>query len=200
MKPVESIDAIDFVLRDGTVVVARPLVSGDRAALAEAWRRLSPESRYNRFWTHGGDVIGDAMLNRVLHQDPAVHVSWAVLDPAREFPPMGGASWWRDGSLPGEAEFSAVVLDDDHGRGIGTLLLAILWCLALRHGINRFVGHSLTDNRPAARWMRDSGADGRWDGYKLVFQWDLSKPERIPDTTVGRDLRDRLSELDWMSK
>jgi len=191
---------IQLVLRDGTPVVARALVPGDRASLAEAWRRLSPESRYNRFWTHGGDAVGDAMLDRVLRQNPAVHIAWAVLDPAREFPPMGGASWWRDGAAADEAEFSVVVLDGDQRRGIGTLLLAILWRLARREGIRRLTGYSLTENRAAADWMRDTGAHGHWDGYKLVFTWNLDDPGCFPETPAAADFRARLEEFEWLDQ
>jgi len=192
--------SIEVLLRDGTAVVARPLVPGDRASLAQAWQRLSPESRYNRFWTHGGDVVGDRMLDRVLRQDPAIHIAWAVLDPTRDFPPMGGASWWRDGAAAEQAEFSAVVLDGDQNRGIGTLLLAILWRLARREGIRRLTGYSLTENRAAADWMRDTGAEGHWDGYKLVFTWNLESITGFPNTPAAADLHGRLEEFEWLER
>ncbi len=182
-------------LRDGTPVVARALVPGDRAALAEAYRMLSPEARYNRFWTHGGDMIGERMLDRVLRQDPARHITWVVLDPAREFPGVGAASWWRSGADQTEAEFSSVVLDGDQRRGVGTMLLAILWQLARRAGIRWLVGYSLGGNRRAADWMRDTGAEGEWDGYKLVFRWDLEAPQPANDSRAAVELAARLAEF-----
>lgn len=186
----------DVHLRDGTPVVARCLVPEDRNALAGAYRRLSPESRYNRFWTHGGGDIGEKMLDRVLRQDLATHVSWTVLDPSREFPPMGAASWWRDGMTATEAEFSAVVLDGDQGRGVGTLLLAILWCLCRRAGIRSLVAHTLTENRKAANWMRDTGAIGEWDGHMLVFRWNIHQKAAGIDTLAAEDLRARIREFE----
>ena len=69
-----------------------------------------------------------------------------------------------------------MVLDDDQRRGIGTLLLAIMWLTAFRAGIGEIVGYTLIDNRRAANWMRDCGGEGSWDGYKLVFRWDLARP------------------------
>jgi len=188
-------DRFELELRDGTPVIVRPLLEEDRAAVVEVYRRLSPEARYQRFWTHTGEMIGDAMLDRLLEQNPARHETWAVLDPAREFPGIGGASWWRDVAKPDEAEISALVLDDDHGRGIGTLLLAVMWLSAFRAGLEHLVGYSLADNRRAANWMRDCGGQGTWDGYKLVFRWDLDNLDTLPETPAAADLAAWLAEL-----
>lgn len=198
VNPSDSLATVldGIFLNDGTPVVARSLVAGDRKALADAYRRLSPEARYNRFWTHGGDVIGEKMLDRVLRQDPETHVSWAVLDPARDFPPMGAASWWRKEQGSSQAEFSAVVLDGDQGRGVGTLLLAVLWCLGRRSGIKRLVAYSLAENRQAADWMRDTGAVGHWNGHELVFVWNLDAHPKADGTRAMRDLHARIGEFE----
>lgn len=186
---------LELKLRDGTPVIARALHAGDRERLAEAYRRLSPESRYNRFWTHTGEIIGDRMLDKVLHQDPLRHVSWAILDPTRDFPPLGGASWWRNANHPEEAEISAIVLDDDQGRGIGTLNLAIMWLTAYRAGVTELVAYTLPENRQAADWMTHCGAEGSWDGYKLVFRWHLENLDLLPTTRCAADLAQWLAEL-----
>lgn len=186
---------LELTLRDGTPVVARPLGPADRAYVAEAYRRLSPESRYQRFWVHTGEVIGERMLDRLLDADGHNHVVWAVLEPAREFPALGGASYWRSATNPAEAEFSVTVLDADHGRSVGTLLLAILWLVAFANGIRQFVGYVMPDNRRAVRWMIDSGACGEWDGYKAIFRWNLENLTALPLTPVAGDLAERLAEL-----
>lgn len=143
-------DRLELELRDGTPVIVRPLLEEDRPLVAEAYRLLSPEARYQRFWTRTGEMLGDKMLDRLIEQNPEKHVTWAVLDPAREFPGVGGASWWRNASDPAEAEISAMVLDDDQGRGIGTLLLAVMWLTAFRAGLDKLVGYTLAENRRAA--------------------------------------------------
>lgn len=188
-------DRFEITLRDGTPVIARPLIPEDRPELAEAYRRLSPEARYNRFWTHTGEIVGEKMLSRVLQQHPKTHVTWTVLDPTREFSPLGGASWWRDTSDSPEAEISLIVLDDEQGRGIGTLLLAIMWLTAFRAGAESIVGYVLAENRQAARWMRDCGASGEWDGYKLIYRWDLRDLDALPETRAAADLADWLAVL-----
>ena len=182
-------------LRDGTPVIVRPLVPTDRTLVAEAYRRLSPEARYQRFWSDTGELLGDTMLDRLIDQDASRHVTWVLLDPAREFPGVGGASWWRSGPAAREAEISAMVLDGDQRRGIGTLLLAVMWLTALRAGLDSLVGYALGDNRAAADWMRDCGASGHWDGYKLVFRWDLHNLDTLPETPAAADLAAWLAAL-----
>ncbi len=191
----EIFDRLELSLRDGTPVVARPLIPEDRPELAEAYRRLSPAARYNRFWTHTGEVVGEKMLSRVLDQDPSTHVSWTVLDLSREFCPLGGASWWRNPERPAKAEISLIVLDAEQGRGIGTLLLAIMWLTAFRAGVEVMVGHVLTENRQAAGWMRDCGAAGEWDGYKLTYRWSLDDLETLPATRAATELAEWLASL-----
>jgi acetyltransferase len=188
-------ERFELKLRDGTPVIVRPLIEEDRALVAEAYRRLSPEARYQRFWTHTGEMIGDAMLDRLIGQNPTQHMTWVVLDPTREFPGVGGASWWRDAANAEEAEISAMVLDADQGRGIGTLLLAVMWLTAFRAGLEHLVGYTLPDNRRAADWMGDCGAQGAWDGYKLLFRWDLDNLDTLPETPAAADLAAWLTEL-----
>lgn len=188
-------DRLELRLRDGTPVIVRPLMEGDRKLVAEAYRRLSPEARYQRFWTRTGEMLGDTMLDRLIDQDASQHMTWALLDPARSFPPVGGASWWRNPDQPSEAEISLMVLDNDQRRGIGTLLLAVMWLSAYRAGIEEIVGYTLVDNRRAAKWLRDCGGTGTWDGYKLAFRWRLDDLDSLPETSAATDLAQWLADL-----
>lgn len=187
---------LELQLADGTPVVARPLTPADRDYVAEGYRLLSPEARYQRFWVRDGEVIGDAMLDRLLTEQLPEHAIWTIFDPEREgFPALGAASFWRSKTNPSDAEISATVMDADQGRGVGTLLLAILWLVAYRCGIESFTGYAMPENSAGLHWMRDTGATGEWDGYNLVFRWNLTDLDAIPETAAGADLAERLSEL-----
>lgn len=187
---------LEMHLRDGTPVVARPLAPADRPYVAEGYRQLSPEARYQRFWVRDGEVIGDAMLDRLLSGDLPNHSIWTVFDPVREgFPGLGAASFWRSKTDPTDAEISATVLDRDQGRGVGTLLLSLLWVVAYRCGIETLTGYTMPENTAALRWMRDTGGEGEWDGYNAVFRWKLSDLDAIPATPAGAELAARLAEL-----
>ncbi|MFK7911561.1 MAG: GNAT family N-acetyltransferase [Akkermansiaceae bacterium] len=182
-------------LRDNTAVSARPLSPDDREQLAAGYPLLSEQSRYQRFWTRTGEVIGDKMLDRLLAVDEQNHTIWAVIDAERDYPGLGAASFWRFPEEPTRAEFSCTVLDRDHGRGIGTLLLAILWLDAFSKGIEEFIGYTMPENKQAISWMMDTGAKGEWDGYKAIFRWDLTDMSRLPLTLAAGDLAEWIAEL-----
>lgn len=189
-------ERLDLLLRDGTPVVARPLAPADRAYVADGYRLLSPDARYQRFWVRDGQIIGDAMLDRLLSGDLPNHAIWTVFDPTREgFPGLGAASFWRSKDDATDAEISATVLDRDQGRGVGTLLLSILWLVAYRHGIETFTGYTMPENIAALRWMQATGAQGEWDGYNAIYRWKLGELDAIPATSAGVDLADRLAKL-----
>ncbi len=182
-------------LRDGTPVSARPLGPADRENLATAYQLLSPDARYQRFWTRTGEVIGDRMLDRLLTVDGDSHAIWAVIDNSREYPGMGAASYWRYPDDPTKAEFSCTVLDRDHGRGIGTLLLALLWLDAYSKGIEEFVGYTMPENQQVIGWMLATGGQGEWDGYKAIFRWNLADVSLLPLTPTAGELAERLAAL-----
>ncbi len=191
MKP----PRLELALRDGTPVIVRTLTMADREQTAEAYRRLSPESRYQRFWSPGGQELGAAMLTRLLDADQTNHAVWAVLDRALEAPGLGAASYWRSASDAAEAELSVTVADEHQRRGVGTLLLAVLWLWARRNGIRSLVAFTMPRNHRASRWMLDTGAHGHWDGHQAVFRWQLDDLDVLPPTPAGIDLAERLAEL-----
>ena len=182
-------------LRDGTPVSARPLGPADREMLATGYQLLSPDARYQRFWTRTGEVIGEHMLDRLLTVDDESHAIWAVIDSSRKYPGMGAASYWRHPDDPTKAEFSCTVLDGDHGRGIGTLLLALLWLDAYSKGIEEFVAYTMPENQQVLGWMLATGGQGEWDGYKAIFRWNLTDVSLIPFTATAGELAERLAAL-----
>jgi len=186
---------LDLTLRDGTPVLARPLTPEDRQGLADGYRLLSPAARYQRFWVRTGDVISDSTLDRLLNADNLDHAIWAIIDHSRDYAGLGAASYWRSKTDPTDAEFSVTVLDSEHGRGIGTLLLAILWIQAYQQGIETLTGYVMPENQQAIDWMCDTGADGHWDGYQAIFRWKLGDVSSLPMTPAAGDLAQWLAEL-----
>lgn len=186
---------METTLRDGTPVTVRKLGPEHRENLAEGYWRLSPDSRYQRFWVRTGEAMGEKLLDRMLDIDPQRHEVWAVTDRSREFQGVGAASYWRSKDNPDTAEFSCTVLDEDQRNGVGTLLLAVTWLAAKRVGVKWMEGYTMPENKQAIHWLRDFGAETHWDGYKSIFRWSLDDLETIPPTKTGIELAERLAEF-----
>lgn len=185
-------------LADGGRAILRPITPADKPRVIEAFRRLSRESRYHRFFTPL-EVLDGRLLDRLTSGDGVNHVVWAALDPDRpDDPGMGAASFWRSATDPLEAEFSVTVADEHQGRGIGTLLLAALWLLARRSGIERFRVVALSENRPIVQWMERLGADTvSHDGALREMILRVREPDRssLPMSPEGDALQDWLDRL-----
>src|SRR4051794_6238221 len=90
----------DLTLRDGATVRVRPIEPGDRRALVEAFERLSPETRYRRFFGPVNE-LSPRILDHLTLVDHADHEALVAVDRAgavvrggplvRTAPPGGGA-------------------------------------------------------------------------------------------------------------
>jgi hypothetical protein len=70
-------------LRDGEQILIRPIRPEDREELAAGMERLSPESRYRRFFTPTSGLTASELsyLTEVDHHD---HEALVALDPATD--------------------------------------------------------------------------------------------------------------------
>jgi RimJ/RimL family protein N-acetyltransferase len=124
----------------------RPIRPEDRDALADGIRRMSPESRYRRFFSPVSSLSQDQLtyLTDVDHHD---HEALVAVEPGTERG-IGVARYVRSETDPELAEFAVAVADDWHRRGVGTELLHRLADRAREEGIRRFSGSILEENRP----------------------------------------------------
>ena len=67
-------------LRDGSRVAIRPVEPDDREMLAEGFGRLSPESRYRRFFTPLPE-LSERQLNYLTRLDHHDHEALVTVDP-----------------------------------------------------------------------------------------------------------------------
>jgi RimJ/RimL family protein N-acetyltransferase len=181
-------------LEDGLRLSVRALTPGDRHRIAEAFRRLSPEARYFRFWSRFRE-LNPPFVEELCSPDQRDHVGWAAFDPLREdVPGVGGASFWRLKDDPVAAEVSFTVADEYQGRGVGTLLLGVLWEHALSLGITRFVGHVLNENLTMRAWWDALGATA----IEYERQWVMTlllEEDLLQDSHPGQRLRERLAQV-----
>jgi GNAT superfamily N-acetyltransferase len=143
------------ILRDGTAVVVRPQTREDRPHLAEFFARLSPRSRYQRFFTGMPPKLPSRMLDALADVDGDRHVGLVAVCGDRI---LGAARYLRRPDTPAVADVAFTVADEVHGRGLGGLLMRELQAHARRRGIKRFAFDALATNDAALTVARSLGA------------------------------------------
>lgn len=172
----------DVTLRDGARVRIRPITPEDKDAIHDGFRRLSPDSRYRRFFTDPGDLTPKtlAYLTEVDYVD---HFAWVAFSLDEEGNPgVGVARYVRFAGEPDVADAAVTVVDDYQGRGLGSILLEALALVALEKGITHFRSYVLRDNRPMLDLLHTIGAELTHDSPG-VLKMDLSLPERVDKLT-----------------
>jgi len=142
-------------LRDGEQILIRPIRPDDRDELAAGMERLSPESRYRRFFTPTAELSAAALdyLTDVDHHD---HEALVAVEPATGHG-IGVARFVRSPEDRERAEVAVAVADSWHNRGVATALLDRLTQRAREEGVCRFSAEILSDNRPMLELIEELG-------------------------------------------
>jgi GNAT superfamily N-acetyltransferase len=169
----------EHVLADGTVVFVRPIRPEDAALIREGFERLSPESRYRRFFgavTH----LNDELLEYLTNVDGVSHVAFVAGQVTLDLKAERGLGVARFVRLPNEpdvAEAAVTVVDDMQGKGIGRILLTTLAAAARERGVKRFRGEVLATNQPIRQILADVAAKVvRADGVTAEYDVELDPP------------------------
>lgn len=183
----------EVTLADGTQLLIRPIVPGDADALRAGFERLSPHSRYRRFFTPM-TRLSDSMLRALTEIDYVDQFAWVAL--AREGEQMVGVGVGRYVRLPDPttAEVALAVIDPYQGRGIGTLLLDALVLEALRAGICRFHGMILAENTPMRGVLEGAEAQFSRDDEPGATHFEIDLPARAEELR-DHPLRDVFRRL-----
>jgi len=172
-------------LRDGSEVTLRPLTPDDRERIRRAFDRLSPESRYRRFFVSLRE-LSDGLLDLLTDVDHDSHEALVGLEPQSE-EIVGVARYVRMLEEPERAEASVAVVDDWQGRGLGRALLERLVTRARDMGVSRFVAFTQADNRRAVEVLSDLGPT------TTSFRGDLVELDiELPKHGIGAPLATAL--------
>jgi GNAT superfamily N-acetyltransferase/nucleotide-binding universal stress UspA family protein len=146
--------------------------------LVDAFERLSPESRYRRFFSPVTS-LGDRQLDYLTDVDHRDHEALVAL--AEDTGDMVGVARYVR-TRPDVAEPAIVVSDDWQGRGLGALLLDGLADRARAEGIESFVAPVLAENTAALRLFERLGdATVRHDGMEVELSIALgAQPGAAP--------------------
>ena len=174
-------------LRDGALIVLRPIHPDDRDRERRFLNGLSTQTRYRRLMATRKLLPGE--LDRLVNIDHRRELALVALADAGgvDAAPSAFAAvgrYVRDAADPLQAEFAIVVADAWQGRGLGETLLRQLVAAARSDGLERLTGSTLSDNAPLLGLAR-----------KLGFQtW--REPGDATVTQLGRALREGRSGLD----
>jgi GNAT superfamily N-acetyltransferase len=135
------------LLRDGRPVTLRLLRATDKELLRRGFERLSPESRYRRFFA-AKRSLSDSELAYLTELDGLNHFAIAAVvnGPDGVEDGLGIARFVRSKADARVAEAAVTVVDDWQNKGLGTLLLLRLVAAARERGIERFESSALADN------------------------------------------------------
>jgi GNAT superfamily N-acetyltransferase len=169
-------------LPDGGHLVLRPIRTDDKVLVAEAFARLSPRTRYRRFFAPINALSGP-MLAALTEVDYVNHFAWVALacepgaDGGRKDALVGVARYARLAD-PAAAECAVVVVDEYQGRGIGKLLLDALILEAIEVGISRFEGEVLAENGAMRGVLIENGARFRVGDERGSSHFAFDLPSR----------------------
>lgn len=161
-------------LPDGGHLVLRPIRPDDKALVAEAFARMSPRTRYRRFFSPI-NALSEPFLAALTEVDHVDRFAWVALACEGDHAALVGVARYARLADPTAAECALVVVDSYQGRGIGSLLLDALILTALECGIQRFEGEVLADNGPMRGVLLDNGAHFHAGGERgsSHFAFDL---------------------------
>jgi GNAT superfamily N-acetyltransferase len=177
-------------LRDGTVVLVRPQKREDGPHLAEFFARLSPRSRYQRFFTGMPEKLPRRIMDALSDVDGDSHVGLVAVRGGRV---LGAARYLRRADAPAVADVAFTVSDELHGQGLGRVLMRELRAHAARRGIKRFVFEVLATNDAALSVARGLGAHLQRDGATIEGVIYIESGAETPSRSSARAIVRRVA-------
>ncbi len=185
----QAAPARTVVLRDGALAVMREMSADDRDALLVLHESLSSRSLYLRFFS-ASKLSAGRYVSRLVRPGTGDHGA-VVVEVQGRLVGVAAYECIEEDLTPvgaeGVAEIAFLVADDQHGRGIGTLLMEHLAALARLRGINRFVAETLPDNAPMLDVLKQAG-------YTVTFRRSLDTVQVSIDLTPGPNVLTALDQ------
>ena len=139
--------------------------------------------------------LSEAQLEYLTNLDYVDHVAWLAVHEDRQDEGLGVARYVRSKPEPGVAEAAITVIDEYQGRGLGTLLLALLATVARAAGITAFRAYVLQDNVRMRTLLDQLGAETTMDSPGTLRMDVRLDPAGLPDSTPARVLRAAAQRL-----
>lgn len=178
-----------YPVRDNIYLCFKTLEKEDREKFIEGFKRLSKETIYHRFFGFMKE-LSEKQIEDLLNVDKKDHVAWSAFDIVDEDTVgVGVGRFKRSAENPREAELGLTVLDEYQGKGVGSVLLAIMYYLGGLLDIDIFTGIILFDNTKLIQRFRELGAEFTRESnefeMRLPVHTDFNK---LPNTRYARVL------------
>lgn len=174
-------------LPDGESVYFRPVSPLDRQALKNGMSALSPQTRYYRFFSPIANLSNE-QLHYFTVVDQHHHVAWIALAENQAVQTaLGIARFILIQQQPNIAEFALVVVDSFQQRGLGTILLAILYKMAIANGIEILRAYMLPENTVMCNWLAGLGAVGEYQNGH--YRMNLTVSSKMSSESASASLQ-----------
>ena len=136
----------------------KTLEKGDRQLFIDGFNKLSTKSVYHRFFGFMKELT-EEQLENFLDTDKKDHIAWAAFDiKDDEVIGIGVGRFKRSEIKKNEAELALTVIDEYQDKGIGTILLGIMYYLAMTVGVDVLTGIIMSDNSKLIKRFKELGA------------------------------------------
>lgn len=193
--PAHNKTELQIELADGAPVLLRPILPEDRWRLQEGLHFLSNEARYMRFFSPMSS-FSEEQLKYLTEVDQENHVAWIALDASSpKMPGIGIGRFIRLEQDKKVAEFALVVIDPFQGKGLAGALLAVLFVMAEKKGVETLRGVLLGENLKTIQWLLRLGATEML-GVGGCVEMDLRvEGGALPQNSTARIFWSRVEEL-----
>jgi acetyltransferase len=163
-------------------VTIRPVQATDHQVISDVFAGLGPESRLRRFFVPK-KRLSRAEIRYLTDIDHHDHEALAAI--SRDGRGLGVARYVRLRTRPGSAEVAVAVVDDWHGRGLGSSLLTMLAGRARAEGVSRFTASVSSTNSAVPRLLKTVNAEViDRTRHGAVLEYEIVIPE--PDSQRSR--------------
>jgi acyl-CoA synthetase (NDP forming)/GNAT superfamily N-acetyltransferase len=174
----------DVLLRDGTMARLRTVDPQDEPGLSALVHRVSPHSRYLRFF-NASERPADWYVEQLIAH--AHEGSATVAERHGEI--VAVASFARLESDPEVGDVALLVDDDHQDLGLGSLLLEEVSRAAWAHGLQRLHADVLAENRGMLGVFRHSGLPVRVTSHRDIVEVDITvaPSTQLSDAVLARE-------------
>ncbi len=167
-----------ITLKDGSVLLLRPVRPEDEPAMEQMLQRVSTDSLYMRFFGYIPKMSHTWMM-RFTHidYDREIAIVAETTDPAKGRELAGVVriieDAWRE-----TAEYSILIADAFHGKGLGNMLTDYILDIARQRKIRKIVASVLAANTPMIHMFERRGFTFDRSGLDIYdVELDISTPQ-----------------------